>query len=428
MEHRVRAGLSRACERVVRQVPEVRAQASFERALEALRANRPHRAEAICREHLVDSPGSVNHLRLLGNALMKQARYAEAEQVVRQAIALKPEFPHLHEDLGSIFAMQQRFAEAEPCFREAIRLEPRLPLVHRKLGETLAALGRVHEADAALEDYFEQDEDKGRVATSINHMRAGRKEEAIEALRGALRESPDNVDAMRCLAHIYIQDKDRLSDAEALLRSATSLAPDYSVAWMLLGSLLHELGRYSESVLAFSRLTELEPRNASGWTALGNARAFAGDIEQSREAYARAVTLEPKAHGAQMGLGHVLKTLGDQAGSLRAYRAAIAAKPDFGEVYWSMANLKVFRFEDAEIAAMEEQLKRNDLGRSAEIHFRFALGKALEDEGDYDRAWHFYDTGNQKQRQQVFHDPLMVDQRHDQIIEVFDQEFLERNA
>ena len=413
---------------MVRQVPEVASQASFQRALEALRANRPHRAEAICREYLVDSPGSVNHLRLLGNALMKQARYAEAEQVVRQAIALKPEFPHLHEDLGSIFAMQQRFAEAEPCFREAIRLEPRLPLVHRKLGETLAALGRVHEADAAFEEFFEQDEDKGRVATAIDHMRAGQKEEAIEALRGALRESPDNVDAMRCLAHIYIQDKERLSDAEALLRNATSLAPDYSAAWMLLGNLLLELGRHAESVVAFSRVTELEPRNASGWTALGNARAFAGDIEQSREAYLQAVSLDPKGPGAQMGLGHVLKTLGDQAGSLRAYRAAIASKPDFGEVYWSMANLKVFRFDDAEVAAMEEQLKRDDLAPSAEIHFRFALGKALEDRGDYDRAWHYYDTGNQKQRKQVFHDPVMVEQRHDQIIEVFDREFLERNA
>jgi tetratricopeptide (TPR) repeat protein len=413
---------------VVRQVPEVNAQASFERALEALRASRPHRAEAICREYLVDSPGSVNHLRLLGNALLKQARYAEAEQVVRQAIALKPEFPHLHEDLGSIFAMQQRFAEAEPYFREAIRLEPRLPLVHRKLGETLAALGRVHEAEAAIDEFFEQDEDKGRVATSLDHMRAGRKAEAIEALRGALRETPDNVDAMRCLAHIYIQDKERLSDAEALLRNATSLAPDYAAAWILLGGLLHELGRHADSVHAFSRVTELEPLNASGWTALGNARAFAGDVEQSREAYLQAVALDPRAPGAQMGLGHVLKTLGDQAGSLRAYRAAIAAKPDFGEVYWSMANLKVFQFEDAEVEAMEEQLKRSDLPESADIHFRFALGKAWEDRGDFDRAWHYFDTGNQKQRKQVFHDPVMVEHRHDQIIEVFNREFLEQHA
>ena len=413
---------------MVRQVPEVTAQASFERALEALRGNRPHRAEAICREYLVESPGSVNHLRLLGHSLMKQARYAEAEQVVRQAMALRPDFPHLHEDLGSIFAMQQRYEEAESCFREAIRLEPRLPLAHRKLGETLAALGRGLEADAAFEEYFEQDADKGRVATSIDHMRAGRKAEAIEALHGALRESPDNVDAMRCLAHIYIQDKERLSDAEALLRNATSLAPDYAAAWMLLGGLLHEVGRHSESVVAYRRVTELEPLNASGWIGLGNAHAFAGDVEQARQAYVRAVTLDPRAPGAQMGLGHVLKTLGDQAGSLRAYRAAIAAKPDFGEVYWSMANLKVFHFEDAEVDAMEQQLKQSDLTNSAEIHFRFALGKAWEDRGDYDRAWHYYDTGNQKQRAQVFHDPVMVEHRHDQIIEVFDREFLERNA
>ena len=52
-----------------------------------------------------------------------------------------------------------------------------------------------------------------------------------------------------------------------------------------------------------------------------------------------------------------------------------------------MANLKVFRFEPAEVAAMEEQLKREDLSESADVHFRFALGKAYEDAGDYDRAW-----------------------------------------
>ena len=413
---------------MVREIPEVTAKARFEAALEALRANRPHRAEALCREYLEESPGSVNHLRLLGHSLMKQGRYSEAEQVVRRAIALKPEFPHLHEDLGSIFAMQQRFEEAEPCFREAIRLEPRLPLAHRKLGETLAALGRGHEADVAFEEYFEQDPDKGKVAISLDHMRAGRKADAIEALRGALRENPDNVDAMRCLAQIYIQDRERVSDSEALLRNATTLAPDYAAAWMLLGSLLHEGGRHAESVRAYKRVTELEPQNASGWIGLANAHAFAGDTEQARETYLRAVALNPKAPGAQMGLGHVLKTLGDQAGSLRAYRAAIAAKPDFGEVYWSMANLKVFRFEDAEVDAMEEQLKRDDLTDSAEIHFRFALGKAWEDRGDYDRAWHYYDSGNQKQRKQVFNDPVMIEQRHDQIIEVFDREFLERNA
>ncbi len=67
----------------------------------------------------------------------------------------------------------------------------------------------------------------------------------------------------------------------------------------------------------------------------------------------------PASPGVHMSYGHALKTLGDQAEALREYRAAIAQKPDFGEVYWSMANLKVFRFEDAEVAAMEEQVQRD---------------------------------------------------------------------
>ena len=112
---------------------------------------------------------------------------------------------------------------------------------------------------------------------------------------------------------------------------------------------------------------------------------------RSAEAYAR-------SHRAATGSARhphepratSLKSLGRQAEALREYRAAIALKPEFGEVYWSMANLKVFRFEPQEVAAMEEQLRREDLTESAAVHFRFALGKAYEDAGDYDRAFENY--------------------------------------
>ena len=114
----------------------------------------------------------------------------------------------------------------------------------------------------------------------------------------------------------------------------------------------------------------------------------------------------PSVPGFHMSHAHVLKTLGLQAEALREYRAAIAQKPEFGEAYWSMANLKVFRFEPEEVAAMEEQLKREDLAESAAVHFQFALGKAYEDAGDYDRAWEHYQAGNQRQRPLVSYDPV----------------------
>ncbi len=401
---------------------------SIAAALEALRVNRPLRAEEICRDYLLRSPGCVEHLRLLGHALVKQSRYPEASQTIRLAISLRPDFPHLHEDLGSVLALQQRFSEAVPCFEQAIRLEPRLPLAHKKLGEALAALGRGREADEAFEEFFELAPEKGAVALAMDHMRAGRKGEATATLRETLRDDPDNVDAMRALAGIYWRDEENLGDAEALLRRATTLAPGYVGAWMMLGMLLFDSARHADAIECFRTVVAVEPHNAVAWNGLGNGHAHMGNADESIKAYARAIELNAKAPAPHMGLGHVLKTIGDQTGALRAYRAAIAAKPDFGEVYWSMANLKVFRFEAAEVAAMEQQLERNDLGDSADIHFRFALGKAHEDNGDYDRAWHCYHTGNQRQRRRVSHDPVAMELRNEQIIEVFNAGFLAARA
>ncbi len=393
-----------------------------------MRAGQALRAEFICREYLGRNPGSVEHLRLLGHALLKQARYPEAEQTVRLAISLMPEFPHLHEDLGSVLALQSRFEEAVPCFREAIRLEPQLPLAHKKLGQALAALGRGTDADAAFEEFFERDAEKGNLALALDHLRAGRREEAIGLLREALRENPDNVDALRNLAQMYWREDKHLSDAEAMLRRATTLAPGYAQAWMLLGSIVHESGRHAEAAEIFKTVTRLEPGNSVAWGGLAKTHAYAGEIDASAKAYERSLALQPDSPPVQMGYGHVLKTLGDQAGALRAYRAAIAGKPDFGEVYWSMANLKVFRFEDDEVAAMEAQVARNDLSDNADVHFRFALGKSCEDRGEYDLAWHYFHTGNQRQRKLVFHDPVDFELRHEQIIEVFSSEFLWENS
>jgi tetratricopeptide (TPR) repeat protein len=134
--------------------------------------------------------------------------------------------------------------------------------------------------------------------------------------------------------------------------------------------------------------------------------------------------LNPANAHAHMSLAHVLKDLGQQAQSIAAYRAAIARRPDLGEAYWSLANLKTFRFTDAEIAAMQQQIGRAQLAPATAVHFCFALGKANEDRGDYDAAWQWYQRGNQLHRPQVSHDPLVMENRHTTIIDTFSGEFL----
>ena len=403
-------------------------ESSIAAALEALAAGDPKRAESVSRESLVGDPQSVDHLRLLGRALTMQSRFEEAEQTLRRALKLRPEFAPLHEDLGGIQARLRRLEEAVASFKEALRLDPRLPLARKLLGQSLAQLGRGAEADETLKAWLEQDPQRLNVAVALDHLRAGRKDDAISTLRKALREDPDNVDALHTLAQAYWGDEKRLSDIEALLRRATELAPALVPAWILLGLLLHESDRSEEAIKCYRRVTEIEPGSAVAWSGLGADYAQIGDMEQSVAAYAQSIALQPGVPGIHMSHAHALKALGRQPEALREYRAAIAQKPDFGEVYWSMANLKVFRFEPGEVAAMEEQVKREDLSPSADVHFRFALGKAYEDVGDYDRAWEFYHTGNQRQRPLVSYDPVGFEARQEEIAEVFSREFLDEHA
>ena len=397
-------------------------------AVAALRANRPLQAEEICRDHLLAHPGSVRHLALLARTLAKQGRLAEAEAELLRAQKLAPEQAILYEDLGSVFVAGGRFEEAVGLFRKAIALAPEAPSAHRKLGEALAALGHSAEADQHFEAFFDRDPISARIAEGADHLKAGRTDQAITMLHAVLREHPNNVSAMRHLAVACWRGKRNLSDAEAWLRKATELKPDFAAAWLTLGRVLLDADKHPEAIDAYRQAVAAAPRNPAAWSGLGSAHAQAGEPESSLGAYRRSLALNPDSPGTLLSSAHALKTVGDQPAALAAYRRAIALRPRFGEAYWSLANLKVFRFEAAEVQAMQQQLKRTDLSESEQVHFHFALGKALEDAGDYDAAWTHFDAGNRRQRPRVQHDPVAMEDRHTRILEVFDDAFLAANA
>jgi len=400
--------------------------ASTRQAIEALKSRKPDVAETLCRDYLNLHPASVEHLRLLGHALMQQRRFVDAEAPLKIALGLAPDFPPLSEDLGSALAQQRKYEEAIPLFEQAVRQDPGLANAHKKLGQALAAVGRGRDADEAYKVFFEKAPNIGAVAVGAEHVRAGREEDAIQCFRQELKDNPDNVDAMRFLAAVYVKQGNNFRDAEALLLRVTRIVPDFAAAWFDLGQVYLKLGKRMEAIEAFTQATVLAPRNANAWEKLASTRSSAGYPEQAAEAFRKAIAISPNFAGFHMGYGHVLKTLGDQPASLRAYRKAVRLRPDFGEVYWSMANLKIFTFEDAEVDAMEGQLEKAALSEVTDVHFRFALGKAYEDRKDYDKAWTYYHSGNERQRALVEYDSAANSAEKDAIRSYFTRDFLSK--
>ena len=401
--------------------------ATFDEAIALINAGNLAGAEARCRAALQTYPRDVNMLALLGALLVKMNRAEEAATTLQQAIALAPTFAKPHEDLGRLLVQQNRMQEALPYLERATRLDPNLEDAWLTLGKALAAVGRGAEADVAFEKCFALSPERRFMALAAEHQKEGRLDEAEHLYRRVLRHNPSNVDAMRLLALIALQAGND-NQAESLLQKALSVAPDFLAAILDLGRLRKEQDRYAEALECFDRAIALDATNAQAHYLRGSTLAPAAFTHEAIEAYQRCVELRSDHIGALMGLGHVLKAVGRYHDAVASYDACIRLRPDLGETYWSLANLKTYRFEDATVARMERQIAAGGMTVQSEVNFLFALGKAYEDRGDFDKAWHFYREGNTKQRAEVSYDPVQTEATNDRLVRVFSAEFLQSRS
>ena len=136
----------------------------------------------------------------------------------------------------------------------------------------------------------------------------------------------------------------------------------------------------------------------------------------------------PRAPDLHLSIAHALKTLGRQQEAIEAYRAAAAARPDFGDAYWSLANLKTYRFTDDEIARMRAAEAAPTTRLVDRYHLCFALGKALEDRGEYDESLRYYERGNALKRSESRYRPEIIESNTRLQIEVCTREFFEARA
>jgi tetratricopeptide (TPR) repeat protein len=398
--------------------------ALFNEALGLINAGELGAAEACCRRALDRHPGDVNMQALLGALLVKMDRKLEAEVTLRKVIDAAPSFAKPAEDLGYLLVNWGRASDALPFLERATRLDPTLERAWFSLGKAFALLGRGKEADAAFEKSFDLSPVRKLMALAAEHQKEGRLEEAERTYRRVLRDNPRNVDALRLLALIALQ-ADKLDDGEALLLRAIEIAPDFHQALLDLGRLRKDQDRFGEALECFDHALALEPNQPQAHYLRAGTLARASFTQEAIEAYGRCLALRPGHHGALLGMGHVLKAVGKYEDAVASYLACINATPNSGETYWSLANLKTYRFDDATVAEMEARAAAQGENVQSEVNFLFALGKAYEDRGDYERAWEFYRRGNETQRRQVQYDPVQAEVMNDRITEVYSAEFVE---
>jgi tetratricopeptide (TPR) repeat protein len=246
------------------------------------------------------------------------------------------------------------------------------------------------------------------IVTATSLFAEGETHAAEAMVRSFLQEHGDHIEGMRLLAQIGMK-LDVLDDAEFLFESLLVFAPDYHAAryeYALVLSRRHNFQRALEEV---RKLLSLDPANRAFRTVEANAYVGLGEHDRALQMYRELLDGAAQPEDLHLSIAHALKTMGRQSEAVESYRAAAAARPTFGDAFWSLANLKTYRFDAAELAQMQAQVASPAATLIDRYHLCFALGKAFEDRADYAESFRYYAQGNALKHSEIRYRPEITE-------------------
>ncbi len=365
---------------------------ALERAAQLLTLD-PKLAAEQAMEILAAVPRYPPALLLLGSAQRQAGDAATALELFDGLVKEQTRWSSAHFERGLTLAALGRGNEAIESLRRTTELKPDHTAAWRILGDHLFAIGDSKAAESAHSRHIScatKDPELRKAAAAMlqNDMHL-----AEQILKQRLLRTPTDVPAMRMLAEVAVRC-DREDDAFNLLTRCLELAPDFAAARFNYAVLLHRRNQSSAAMAELERLLLGDPDNPSYRNLVAVTLSRIGEYSRSSEIYAELLREYQGNSKIWLSYGHVLKTEGRHADCVDAYRKSIEYDPGFGEAYWSLANLKTFRFTDADISAMHAQLADASLRDEDRVHLHFALGKAHEDTREYAHSFDHYAKGN----------------------------------
>lgn len=189
---------------------------------------------------------------------------------------------------------------------------------------------------------------------------------------------------------------------------------------------LRAQGRISEALTQYKRVLEIEQNHASAHTDLAIIYHDQANLDDALAHYRMALASDPNLTAALNNLGNIFKSKGMLEDALGFYERAVRSAPDCAVAHYNRAEVLTFRSGAPELAELEALANRNDLDGERKAYIHFALGKALEDTGDYARAFEQLRRGNALKRRQTPYDENEIVESFRKITASFDGPLFKR--
>lgn len=416
------------------------AQGAMTLAEQHFRAGRLADAEVVLRDLLRREPSNADAVFALGLLAYSANKLDAAIQLLESAIEINPNAGRFHTNIAAMYGQRGESAKAIEHGRIAIALQPQLSEPHNNLGVAYLNGGDVA---AAIDEFGTaialDPKNSDALCNRANaRLRLKRFAEAEQDARQAVSLSPGKVSVHNSLAAVLIARKDFVQ-AELAVRKAIAVAPGDWNAMHNLVLVLSSQEKRDDALMAANQAmqafpTSGEARCLAATIHLDNGnldtafrllqqslainpdyydavfalaryyfetRQMSKSVEQAR----RAIEITPRSAAAHNLLGCGLRDLGDVPGAIAAFEASLAADAQFSAAYTNLAETTTFTStDDPRVKAMTAFAATLPPGdKDAEMQIHFALGKALDDLGQCDKAFEHLEKANSLKRRRVIY-------------------------
>lgn len=381
-------------------------------AIEQLLESRPRHIEALFTKAVIK--------RLLDQP-------EEAEHVLNVLHTIDPQHSRAFQEKGHHRMARRELEPAIEAFENAVTQDPAL-IISWKALIGLHAMGKNSVGAETARSHVERLQALPQELLNISSLVNEHRFDKAEALcRQFLQQDPHNVEAMRLLAAIGI-GLGISDDAEQLLHAALEFDPGFHLGRFDYVGVLQKRQKFAEAFKNAAYLTQSRPDDFNYKRLYANACMNVGRHEEAIDVYEMVLVVDPDNPKILLMCGHAAKTIGRIEEGIDYYRRCYAAKPDYGDAFWSLANLKTYTLTTDEIEIAKNNEAAAETAVVDRIHLCFAVGKALEDRQEFAASFEYYDRGNRLQRAQLGYRSDMVTTEVDTQIEVCSASLIEANS
>lgn len=357
-------------------------------------------AQARLRTLLADAPEQTDALYMAAVCARYQNDIPAAQDYLDRLKTAAPDYGRAFQEEGHLNLSQNQTDPALQAFEMATRYNPSLLASWTAQLQIHQAAGRTANAGQAQAQITRlQGLPRGLLAVT-NHLYEGRVLQAEKIARAFLLKNPRNVEGMRLLADIGT----RLGvhdDAIFLLETAIAIEPDNIQLRIDLIQVLRKRQRFADALTQSQLLYDKDPANPTFQSLHAIESMQLGDYAAAITLFDQVLATLPYDAATLTSKGHALKTYGDSDAAIVSYKAAISADPRSGDAWSALANLKTYTFTREELALLETIQTDANLTYMARVHIAFALGKAFEDAGMFDKSFENYALGNHLKSKQT---------------------------